>query len=93
MSGLSFHGENFDGQNGKIVLTYDDFTSILGNMLFGFVDLQSGDVDDVHYDDLVVGAEVFEEFSNDFVLVLRVGFSLHAVYKKFNIEILFIIYN
>lgn len=82
---FSFHWEDFDGQNGQVVLTNDDFSSILGNMLFGFVDLQSGNVDNVYYDDLVVGAEVFEEFSDDFGLVIWIRLSLHAVYKKLEI--------
>lgn len=56
--GGSLLGKDLDGQDGKVVLTNDDLSSVFGDVLFSLVDLQSGDVDDVDNNDLVVGAEV-----------------------------------
>lgn len=57
--GSSFLRQNFDGQDGKVVLTNDDFSSIFADILLGLVDLQGGNVDDVHNNNLAVGAKVF----------------------------------
>lgn len=80
--------KDLDSKNGKVVLTNDDSSSILGNMFLGGVDLLGGNVNDVHDDDLVVGGEILKEFINDFGLVLWERLSLHVVYKIF-----FILFN
>ncbi len=52
-------------------------------MLLSSIDLLCGNVNNVYYDDLIVGGEVLKEFINDLGLVLWEGLSLHVVYKIF----------
>lgn len=82
---VSFIRENLNSKNSKVILTNDDSSSSLGNMFLSSVDLLGGNVNNVYYDDLIVGCEVLKEFINDLGLVLWERLSLHVVYKIFKI--------